>query len=369
MEFAGRVEGRLAVGAVWCAVLLSNIHTGTCANPYSVNRLGVPTGSIPFILGPHQFPYLPEGWAINDDDESELADKNPDVTSGPSTLSSVKRPYYVIAHPTRGVFASLFQANQVVRMANGSSVWTQFSQSDRRVHIDGATGLAFSGGGKFLLVASFATDQIFRFSLKTGKFKGVFSDDDRLDCPEGLLLLPGGDVLVASYLSDTVLRLSGRTGRWKKTFRSSARLDGPQGLALAPDRRSFYVAAWHSNAIVRFNLTGELLATCDTPKLAPLDGPVALALDTNGTLLYASSYRNNKLLRYRTTTACEFFDVFTEDGDVLGPAGLAIAPTLVLHVASFPRNKVLRYSMTKPSAVADAAADRDLGPLTIPSVL
>ena len=27
---------------------------------------------------------------------------------------------------------------------------------------------------------------------------GVFSDDDRLDCPEGLLLLPGGDVLVAS---------------------------------------------------------------------------------------------------------------------------------------------------------------------------
>lgn len=108
------------------------------------------------------------------------------------------------------LYASSFVTSEVyaAMLDDSGHHWRWFrvvSRGGGGVGLDGATGIAVDDDLR-LYVASFATDQVFRYNSVTGEYLDLFINDEHhhLDCPEGLLLLPDR-LLVASFLNDRIL--------------------------------------------------------------------------------------------------------------------------------------------------------------------
>jgi len=191
-----------------------------------------------------------------------------------------------------------------------------------------------------LYVASFGTDQILRFDGVTGAAVDVVINDDegRLDCPEGLLMLPGR-LLVASFLNDRVVSYS-PDGAFQEIFAAGWHLRGPQVLLAQAGVDAVLVTSYHRNRVVTLDGT--------TGKKRPLEfggpelsRPVGLAAAPGGELL-CSSHRSNEILRYNASTGA-FKGHFAAGHGLWAPTGIAMGPDLVLHVATFA-DGVRRYS-------------------------
>mmetsp|Transcript_72188 Transcript_72188/g.150818 ORF Transcript_72188/g.150818 Transcript_72188/m.150818 type:complete len:246 (-) Transcript_72188:17-754(-) len=206
------------------------------------------------------------------------------------------------------------------------------------VGLDGATGLAVDDKLR-IYVASFATDQVFRYDSVTGEFVDIFINDDhnRIDCPEGLLLLPD-KMLVASFLNDRILSYS-LDGSFIEVLGQGWHLDGPQTMLLHPLTNSLFVTSYHRDEVAVLDAnTGKKSAFFGGNQLSR---PVGLAA-APGDHVLVSSHKTNEVLRYNASSG-EFVDIFAAGHGLWAPTGLAMTTDLVLFVGTF-MDGLRRYS-------------------------
>ena len=64
-------------------------------------RMHIPSGSVQFVLNKHLFPYMPEGWAIREDDEGGNRDvKDQSEPNTPATVRGATIPILRLHHDT-----------------------------------------------------------------------------------------------------------------------------------------------------------------------------------------------------------------------------------------------------------------------------
>jgi len=244
------------------------------------------------------------------------------------------------------LYASSFVTSEVyaAMLDDSGHHWRWFrvvSRGGGGVGLDGATGIAVDDDLR-LYVASFATDQVFRYNSVTGEYLDLFINDEHhhLDCPEGLLLLPDR-LLVASFLNDRILSYD-LGGRFLEILGQGWHLDGPQAMLSHPLTNSLFVSAYHRDEVVILDAkTGKKKGTLGKGHLSR---PVGLAAAPDDQLL-VSSHKSNEVLRFNASSG-KLVDVFAAGHGLWAPTGIAMTTDLVLFVGTF-MDGLRRYSYWK----------------------
>jgi sugar lactone lactonase YvrE len=191
------------------------------------------------------------------------------------------------------------------------------------------------------LISSNRTNQVLSYDETTGKFLGVFAQDDNLMNPGGLAIGPDGNLYVASNGTNEVLHFDIQTGKLIDVF-ASGNLQKPSGLTFGPDG-NLYVNSHDTDSVVRFDgKTGKFIDAFVAPGDGGLSGPsegIAFGPDKN---LYVNSSNTFNVLRFDGQTG-KFIDVFNKGGDLMHPGGLWFGPDNNLYVASHIESRILRY--------------------------
>jgi DNA-binding beta-propeller fold protein YncE len=167
----------------------------------------------------------------------------------------------------------------------------------------------------------------------------------------GMCVLPAGarpdELLVTSFWSDSVGRYSASSGAFNGTLDSASGIDGPLCTRIGPDGL-LYVASEATNSIERFDVvTGNHLGRFVTSGAGGLNGPTSLDWDASGNL-YVSSFNSDSVLKFDGTSGA-FVSTFVTAGlgGLNGPDnGSIFGPDGHLYVPSYYTNRILRYDGT-----------------------
>lgn len=239
-----------------------------------------------------------------------------------------------------------------------------------------------------LLVTSFFSDRVDRFSLPTGASLGPLDLAGGLDGPLCTRIGPDGKLYVASEESNSIKRYNPADGSFIDTFVSpgSGGLAGPSGVTWGLDGH-LYVSSFDNNSVLKYDgATGAFIKTFVTTASGGLSGP------DNGSVfgpdgdLYVPSYWNGRIMKYDGETGdfmgafitgisrprvLEFRDgklyitsegghsvrrydaatgVFIDNfvaprsGGLVAPSGMAFGNDGYLYVSSLNNDQVLRYN-------------------------
>lgn len=112
-----------------------------------------------------------------------------------------------------------------------------------------------------------------------------------------------------------------------------------RGSIFGPDG-NFYVTSADTNAILRYEPTGEFINAFVPSGSGGLNSPADLAFGSDGDL-YVSSNGNNEVLRYDGSTGA-FLDMVASG--LSSPNGLTFGPDGSLYITNQGTNEVLRYN-------------------------
>ncbi|KXJ07488.1 Serine/threonine-protein kinase PknD [Exaiptasia diaphana] len=260
------------------------------------------------------------------------------ITQIVKELNKVKKPSYILATPYHSLFISSFLDDQVLYVSD-----TRQSGSVVRIFtsghgLDGPWGMV--SDGTFLYVASFTTDRIHKYHLESGNFAGAFgSEDDSLDCPEGMAIGPNRTLFVASFLNDKILKYSLDGNFLGVVADKSNGIKGPEDVALLSNG-TLLVSSHYTNRILKINsTTNEFLG-----EFAKVERPVGITVGSDRNV-YVTSYVTNSILRYSGKTG-ELIDVYASGGGLSGPSSVSFADYRTLYAASYDSDRVVLYNST-----------------------
>lgn len=230
-----------------------------------------------------------------------------------------------------------------------------------------------------LLVGSWGTHSIRRYSLATGQYLGDFvtPGSGGLNVPDGMDWGPDGNLWVSSSTSNSVLRYDGQSGEFLGAFATG--LNAPGNLKFGPDgllyvcnkntgqvlrfdpadasSREVFAAGgglqnpvgllWRQNTLYVSDFAGRAIRRFDATSGAPLaslttlNSPLILNLDKQGNLL-VSLHQADSVRRLNPDTGASLGS-FTAGGTIDCPVGHLFAPDGSLIVASWQNNRLLRY--------------------------
>ena len=255
-----------------------------------------------------------------------------------------------------------FFSNNVISFSNdGSSNFTLASCG----RIDGPTGLVVLPSGD-LIVSSWNTNELLRFDLISGEFKGVFSSDPILDGPGNMVIGPDNRLYVGNFGQggdgNAILRFDENTGQFIDEFVSSSLLVAPDGISFGTDGR-LYVVSTETNEVLRFDgATGEFIDVFVADGEGGLDNPTGITFGPNGNL-YVSSFFTNSVLEFDDTGV--FIQVFASRG-LLGPRNLIFDSNNQLLVANGLNNSIARFDI---NGIPLGALNKDNGGIDGPIAL
>jgi DNA-binding beta-propeller fold protein YncE len=237
-------------------------------------------------------------------------------------------------------------------------------------------------------VSSFSTDKIVRLDAKTGEFRGMFGNEDEIDCPQGIGFGPDGKLYVVSFLRRHVARYQAESGRFLGVFarggavdptlgeeatalqrffyqnrlmsksereaqeaRGGDRLPVSQGLPLiGPEDLAFtregdlLVSSYFTNRVLRFDgVTGRLLGALGGVN-GSVAGPVGICVGAGGHI-YVAAHRQDTVVSFDGATL-EYQGVFAGGGVLQGPSGIAFSADQTLYVASHLNDMIARFNGT-----------------------
>lgn len=253
-------------------------------------------------------------------------------------LDKVHKPSYILATPQHTLYISSFLLDQVLFVSDTRHSGVPAITFTQGHGLDGPWGMV--ADDKYLYVASFATDQIHKYDLQTGKFVGAFGNESYLDCPEGMARGPNNTIYVASFLDDRVVKFSLPDGKFLGVVANKSHgLKGPEDVAFLPDG-SLLICSHYSDTVLRFNsFSGEKLGV-----FARVEKPVGLTVGSDGHV-YVTSYVTNSILRFNGQTG-DFMDVYAAGGGLQGPSSVSFADVRTLYAASYDSDRVVEFNST-----------------------
>lgn len=272
-----------------------------------------------------------------------------------SEIARVKQPTDVLV-VNETVFVSSFMGDSIVQTTLPLSQSTQFrvfahgsycSPKLRRCAIlNGPWGLAHSNG--HLFVSSFGSDQIMVFEASSGRFLDAFGDSGSLDSPEGLALSGDGSILyVASFLDSRIVsfHLSEIWSRYE-IDEDGAEHDDGSGSSSSVKRETYGIGPVAVGTTLATGLPVDLdyLISDDddtrmpVPQLgmSPLHGPEGItvlpfhgAVGTSRERLAVTSYYNGSVLILDASDGSLLEVIHGPPGSLDGPMGIATDGTCV----------------------------------------
>ncbi len=191
-----------------------------------------------------------------------------------------------------------------------------------------------------LLVGSRRTDEVLAYDGESGNFiRVVAGPSSGLDHPNGIAF-DDDSFYVASVGTDSVIEFSLLTGEPLLEY-SGGGLDAPDGVLLAES--TLLVSSYATNSVKEFDReTAVWNRDLVFSGNGGLDGPAGLAWSTSGNLLVASQL-SDEVLEYDGETG-DFIRVAAMGNGLDGPEGLVLDADGNVLVASFYTSSVLRYS-------------------------
>ncbi len=174
----------------------------------------------------------------------------------------------------------------------------------RMIWLAAVASMALSASAGELLVTSFFSDQVGRYSLADGSHLGALQSGVGLDGALAARVGPDGLLYVASEGTDTIQRYRVTTGAFVDTFvaAGSGGLDGPTGMTWGPDG-DIYVPSFNTDEVLRYDgQTGAFVEIAVAAGEGSLNGPDNGAIFGPDGALYVPSYWNNRVLRYDLTS-------------------------------------------------------------------
>jgi sugar lactone lactonase YvrE len=196
-----------------------------------------------------------------------------------------------------------------------------------------------------LYVCGYASNGVFKYNGRTGRFLGVFAS---CTSPTGQVFGPDGYLYVANDSDYSIWRFNGSTGVFKDIVvpGGAGGLNHPQGLAIGPDG-NLYIADSGNSKILRCNVSTGAVDTFVSSGSGGLNRPTGLVFGTDGNL-YVSSAGTNSILRYNATTGTPSQNAFVSSGSggLNNPLGLSFDVNGNLYVVSNGNGNILRYDAT-----------------------
>lgn len=258
-------------------------------------------------------------------------------------------PRYLLVLPFALLAAACFSQPQRLLVSNyfGNSVAFWDSARPRGAitaqRLRGALGYAI-GPDYSLYVCSELENEVLRFDLYSGRFRGVFAKDG-LAHPTAICF-HAGKAYIASFESSSIGEYDRRTGALLRVFVApkSGGLDGPDvGTTFGPDG-NLYVPSFNNDRILRFDgHTGEYLGDFVAAGSGGMRQPRTILWRPDG-YIYVTSDIGNKVIRYEAGTG-RFKDTFISagSGGLDGASGMAFGNDGALYVTSWRNNLVLRF--------------------------
>ena len=195
-----------------------------------------------------------------------------------------------------------------------------------------------------IYVSSLETDQVLRYSGKTGKFLGVFIDStlDVLHNPAGLLFGPDGNIYVANAdpASSNVVRFDPQ-GNFIDVYAQLPTMGGTTGLVFGPDGK-LYISTRFSNGVVRTD--GQTIEQFVAEGAGGLNRTGGIIFGPDGNF-YVGSQSTNNVLKFNGITGDYMGEFVTANsGGLSRPAGMLFGPYGDLYVASADSNGIIHYN-------------------------
>lgn len=230
-----------------------------------------------------------------------------------SRAGGISQPQQMVFGPGGDLYVSSFVTNAVVRFngETGEPIGTVASGPN----LNQPTHLSFDGGGN-LIVSWWGSNRVVRHDIGSNTVLGDVITPGAALAPHGRLEYEIGGtpyLLVAAWNSNAVMRFFDNGTKESDLVTAGAGLNQPASLALDPDGTSFWVSNFGSGTVQRFDLaTGAAVL----PHISGLTNPDGLLLDDDGTLLVCD-WGTNTVARYDTVSGNQLEIVSDLPGDGL----------------------------------------------------
>jgi hypothetical protein len=206
-----------------------------------------------------------------------------------------------------------------------------------------------------VLVASLATDSLFRFDATSGGFLEEFADLNGLGNPIDVEIGPDGRAYASGFASNDITRYDATTGAFVDQFIApgSGGLSAPARMVFGPDG-NLYISNYATDEVLRFDgASGAFIDAFVSAGSGTLNQPDGITFGPDGNL-YVVSGASGRILRYDGTSGA-FIDIFALIGST-GYADLAFGPDSNLYVSSVSLNKVQRFDGSTGVKINDFVA-------------